>query len=303
MNRVIKRQNFGIVVLVNLLNLVSCSNSKIPLYYDWYVEKISLDKLWEKENISDSFRPKIAIIDSGFDNDYLQFLNSNIIYKYNVFDESEDITDFYGHGTIITDIIGGKNDGSSKFSGINPNSELILIKGLNNQGISNSMFLTKAIDYAIEKEADIINLSLGSQNDYFGFHSAIERAIEKNIFLISAVGDSEANEFFYPSLYDNVFAIGNQTMEGELDSKSNRSINKELILMPGEKILYPIIEEEKVVYKTNTGSSFSCAIFTGVFSLLISKFENVTYENVYEFFLNKDNYKGNFIDLSKFKIS
>ena len=299
----IRKISSALVVLTNLILPISCSNYKSPIYYDWYVKKISLDKIWDKENINDSFKPKVAIIDSGFDNDYLQFLNNNIIYKYNVFDESEDITDFYGHGTIITEIIGGNNNGSSKFYGINPNCELILIKGLNNQGISNSMFLTKAIDYAIEKEADIINLSLGSQNDYFEFHSAIERAIEKNIFLISAVGDSEANEFFYPSLYDGVFAIGNQTMEGELNSKSNRSINKELILMPGEKILYPIIEEKKVVYKTNTGSSFSCAVFTGVFSLLISKFENITYENVYEFFLNNDNYKGKFIDLSKFKIT
>lgn len=76
----------------------------------------------------------IAILDTGYSGS-----NINIIKKYNVVYEGDDIEDKNGHGSLTANIIGSKD------FGIAPEAELYIIKVMEKIFLVNMMLLLKAL--------------------------------------------------------------------------------------------------------------------------------------------------------------
>eukprot|EP00586_Coscinodiscus_wailesii_P013605 CAMPEP_0172519548 /NCGR_PEP_ID=MMETSP1066-20121228/291482_1 /TAXON_ID=671091 /ORGANISM="Coscinodiscus wailesii, Strain CCMP2513" /LENGTH=1164 /DNA_ID=CAMNT_0013302155 /DNA_START=635 /DNA_END=4129 /DNA_ORIENTATION=- len=77
-------------------------------------------------------------------------------YNNGTLEPDDDPIDLDGHGTSVADIIAGVN-------GVAPGARLIGIKACSSIGTGcNGIALVQAVEYAIEQEVDIINLSLGS---------------------------------------------------------------------------------------------------------------------------------------------
>ncbi len=132
---------------------------------------------------------KIAIIDTGVDFNHPDLLgwgpDGKVIGGYNFIHENQLPLDTNGHGTQVAGVIAA--DG--QIVGIAPKAKILAYKvSENGEGVSSDLII-KAIEKAIEDEADIINISLGVNKTNPKIDRAVNLALEKEIFIVTAAGN------------------------------------------------------------------------------------------------------------------
>lgn len=175
---------------------------------------------------------KVAVIDSGinFSTDLPVVVRKNFIPG----DERSVLyEDPSGHGTAVAGIIAAL-DNEEGITGINPCVELYSARVLDAKLEAPIERIVEAIDWAVEQEVDIINMSFGITRNVEELEAAVERAAEAGILLIAASGNGET--IAYPAAYDEVIAVGSVTAEGIAAEQSAGGEALEL-MAPGENIL------------------------------------------------------------------
>lgn len=164
----------------------------------WHLRKIEANRAWKVSQGNPELT--VAVIDTGVDYAHPAFRN-RILKGYNFADQDMEPTDEVAHGTHVAGIIAG-NDGNIR--GIAPNVKILAIKVFNKQGfVQGEHVLARAIRYATQYGADIINLSLGSPtlldcgatSDMMrALNSAIDEAYASGVTVVTAAGN-EAYDF------------------------------------------------------------------------------------------------------------
>ncbi len=132
---------------------------------------------------------KVAVIDTGVDFDHPDLLgwgsDGKVIGGYNFIQPNQLPMDNNGHGTKVAGIIAA--DGS--IFGVAPKAKILAYKvSEDGEGVSSEL-ISGAIEKAIEDEADIINISLGVNRTNSKIDSAVNYALEKGIFVVTAAGN------------------------------------------------------------------------------------------------------------------
>lgn len=283
--------NIAIIFIINMPN-----NHKSLTAQGLNIKKyLGLDKpelsSYDGQNIT------IAIIDSGINkhND----INSNRITIFKDFTSENSIPyDDNGHGTFIAWIIGA--DG--KMEGIAPKSNFVIIKALDSNGKTDNGTLMKAFKWTydnIEKyNIKVLNISIGVKA-YLEYKddpicSIIEKISNKDVVIVCAAGNvddnSNTNDILSPGISPSVITVGS--------CKNSRtytlSDDKITSFSPQGKDFLKYIKPDLVTlgvdissidfrnnngYVIKSGTSFSCAIVSGLACLLWSKY---SYHSSYE---------------------
>ncbi len=185
----------------------------------------------------------IAIIDSGCFDHIL--LREKLIYGKNFTSEgnSQNVTDNFGHGTHIAGII----------HDIIPEAQLLIIKVLDRYGYGTIDEITQGIYYALDKGANIINISIGYEDPDDELKTAIETAESKNVPVICAAGND--NTISYPAQYG--ISVGSIDNKGNV---SKFSTNKAMLYAIGEDVKSTYVNDS---YEILTGTSMATAKMTG----------------------------------------
>lgn len=185
----------------------------------------------------------IAIIDSGCFNHKL--LREKLIYGKNFTSEgnSQNINDNFGHGTHVAGII----------HDIIPEAQLLIIKVLDRYGYGTIDDITQGIYYALDKGANIINISIGYGDPDDELKAAIEAAEIKNVPVICAAGNNNTIE--YPAQYG--ISVGSIDNKGNV---SEFSTNNATLYALGEDIESTYLNDS---YEILTGTSMATAKMTG----------------------------------------
>ena len=177
-----------LVVLATLLVLqTSDSENNLELYLDKSVPFVGTDVL--RGNGFDGEGIKIAVIDTGVDFNHPDLYGwgpeGKVIGGYNFIQESEIPLDTNGHGTQVAGVIAA--DGA--VVGIAPKAKILAYKvSEDGEGVSSDLII-KAINRAIDDEVDIINISLGVNKTNEKIDRAVTRALEREIFVVTAAGN------------------------------------------------------------------------------------------------------------------
>lgn len=185
----------------------------------------------------------IAIIDSGCFNHKL--LREKLIYGKNFTSEgnSQNVIDNLGHGTHVAGII----------HDIIPEAQLLIIKVLDRYGYGTIDNVTHGIYYALDKGANIINISIGYEDPDDELKAAIEAAEIKNVPVICAAGNHNTIE--YPAQYG--ISVGSIDNKGNV---SEFSTNNATLYALGEDIESTYLNDS---YEILTGTSMATAKMTG----------------------------------------
>ncbi len=101
--------------------------------------------------------------------------------------EDDDPIDYEGHGTHVADIIAGQN-------GVAPGASIVAVKVCSAVSPScNGVALIKAVEYAVDQDVDVINMSLGSlygQAFDDDLSAAVDGATASGVLTVASAGNS-----------------------------------------------------------------------------------------------------------------
>ncbi|MBT4792596.1 MAG: S8 family serine peptidase [Halobacteriovoraceae bacterium] len=155
--------------------------------------------------------------------------------------------DFVGHGTHISGIIAGVRNNNYGISGVSNRIKILPIKVLSNtaedsQTLGTSDRLIKAILYAVQMKADVINLSLGWPLSFDKKHliEAVQEAVKNGVTVVAAAGNNDHSEPIMPCGYEGVICVGSSDPDKSVSDFSNFGAHVD-VLAPGNNILstYP----------------------------------------------------------------
>jgi thermitase len=189
--------------------------------------------------------------------------------------------DEHGHGTHVAGIIGATANPKRGVSGV---AQKVSIMGVKYYSAKSSGTVTlsntvKAINYAIDNGAHIINYSAGGPEFSEKEYLAIKRAEANGILFVSAAGNERQNtdvprHYYYPSAYglSNIVSVAATDIDNKLLNSSNWGKQKVDLAAPGENI-YSTLPNGKYGYMS--GTSQATAFVSGVAALLLSKNPNL----------------------------
>jgi subtilisin family serine protease len=133
-----------------------------------------------------------------------------------------DVHDAAGHGTHVAGIIAAERDNGVGIVGVAPHSQIMAVKGLNQDGDGNSRDLAEAVVYAAENGATVINASWSGPPSET-LRLAIDYATSLGAIVVAAAGNSNQplERQLYPASLPMVVTVGAETPSGERAPFSN----------------------------------------------------------------------------------
>ncbi len=138
-----------------------------------------------------------------------------------------------GHGTHLAGIIAAVGNNSKGIIGIAPKTKIMALKGLNSTQGGSISDLVKAIKYAANKGADIINMSWNLEGDSQALADAVQYAYAKGCVMIGAAGNYNASASVYcPAKLAQVITVAS-TDQNDIKSDFSNFGSKVDVSAPG----------------------------------------------------------------------
>jgi subtilisin family serine protease len=213
----------------------------------WYVPAVRGFDAWIRQPAWLS-ATRVAIIDSGIDGDHPEFKGR--IAAANTFVGGSAYRDGQGHGTFVAGLIAARLDGTG-MAGLAFPAQLLIAKVVRPDGAVPLEAEARAIRWAVDKGARVINLSLGGVRNPFdptgdGFSpleaSAVEYAVRHGVVVVAAVGNSDQapeqpwRYASYPAALPHVLGVSAQGKDGSVPMFSNRDAVYNDISAPGDEL-------------------------------------------------------------------
>lgn len=185
-----------------------------------------------------------------FDNQAIQFLEGSVVKMLLPAGAGTN------HGTFTAGVIAATA----------PDAQIMPLRAFDDEGRTDLFTLAKAIWFAVDNGADVINMSWGTDTDSDVLRAAIQHAAQQGIVLVASAGNMNSDFAYYPAAYPEVIAVA---ATDDLDRKASFSSYGEHVLVsaPGVNIVsaYP-----GGTYGVKSGTSFSAPMVSGQVALMKS---------------------------------
>jgi major intracellular serine protease len=172
-----------------------------------------------------------------------------------------------GHGTHVAGIIAGKT------CGVAPDARILSLKVFSGMNECSARDVADAIHAAVDYGVDVINLSLGFGSSGDGvmlmIEGAIKRAVQSDIIVIGAAGNTGDERLWYPAAYDDVVSVGAVDLEKRVAMFSTRNGAVDLSA-PGVDILSAGLDGKMV---RMSGTSMAAPHVAGIAALLAGEYK------------------------------
>ncbi|WAL98217.1 type VII secretion-associated serine protease mycosin [Streptomyces sp. Je 1-369] len=265
----------------------------------WHLDAMHAEEMWK---ISTGRNMTVAVIDSGVD-DTVADLQGRVLDGKDYSDlPGDEHSDRDSHGTGIAALIAGTG-ARGKVSGsygLAPDTKILPIRmpssyeksGKPDQLSSYSRDLSKAIRYAVDSDAQILNISMGSPNhrglsnvNTPELSAAVKYAIDKGTLIFAAVGNSahKGNAVEYPAATPGVVGVGAINREVERTKESQWGPQVDMVA-PGDDIWNACAGGTELC--KGHGTSASTALASASAALIWSKHPDWTNNQVLRVMIN-----------------
>jgi len=200
------------------------------------VPQIRADYAWD--NAVTGQGVKVCVVDTGIDASHPDLLNK-VVAQYDFYEADENATDDNGHGTHVAGIIASQG---LTYRGISYDADLMAAKvlGANGDGYASDVVL--GIQWCVEQDADVINLSLGEglyadTCDDTEMAQAVNAAVEAGVVVVCAAGnDGNPNEIVSPACASKAIAVGAVDKLDGIASYSDGGAELDLVAPGGDQL-------------------------------------------------------------------
>lgn len=220
----------------------------------WNMPMIEAPAAWQ---VATGEGVRVAVIDSGIHPDHLDlddnipanqgydFVSITDIEKDNQPGPDNDPTDTgsTNHGTHVAGIIAAEGN-SIGIRGVAYDADIIPLRALGADGVGSTSDIANAVRYAAGlnvsaangrriQKADIINMSLGSDNRSITLERAILAAQAEGVMIVAAAGNESTSANSYPAAFANVIGVSSVNEAKRRSGFSNFGLANVDVAAPG----------------------------------------------------------------------
>lgn len=193
------------------------------------------------------------------------------------------------HGTIISGIIAARGSNAIGIAGVSWRSKIMPLRVLDNQGEGSVLSVVNALDYAIRKKVDIVNLSFVGSGESQFLKAALKRAYDAGIIIVSATGNDNTKQhgfnlaekpvypacFEYEGSEDILVGVGSIDPIGQKAQFSNYGSCVDIVAPGYDYYATQVVRYDQPGFDAFYGSgwsgtSLSTAVVSGAFALMKS---------------------------------
>jgi stage II sporulation protein D len=262
----------------------------------WYLAATRAFDFWTAQPVLDPV--PVAIIDTGIDRGHPEFAGRISAAKSFVGGTADDPI---GHGTFVAGLIAATTGNAAGIAGIALPAQLLVARVASSDGEIDTDVEAKAIRWAADRGARVINLSLGGLRDpLHGYRDTFSRseadavayAWRKGAVVVAAVGNGDAAPrspwpyASYPAALPHVIGVSAVGQSGAVPSFSNRDAVFNDLAAPGEGIVSTLPRSLTASkpscldqgystcgprdFRDGNGTSFAAAMVSAAAALLIA---------------------------------
>jgi subtilisin family serine protease len=216
----------------------------------WYLAQSGFYESWVTLPKFESI--PVAIIDSGVDTGHPELAGKILPGGMKSFVGGSPSVDTLGHGTFVAGIIAAGVDNGIGIAGLAPSAQLLVAKVVNRNHSIPVDAEARAIRWAVDQGARVINMSFGGIRDpldpdrdtYSRLEAdAISYAVSNGVIVVAAVGNSDFaptepwSFASYPAALPHVLGVSSYDERGGVPKFSNRDRIYNDLSAPGSDIL------------------------------------------------------------------
>jgi len=206
--------------------------------YQWHYDIINLPAAWNETTGDNNII--VAVLDTGVDLNHPD-LKDSLVEGWDFVDNDSQPMDENGHGTHVAGTIAAVTNNSIGVAGVNWGgtfgTKIMPLRVLDADGIGSTYDIAKAIVYATEHGAKVINMSFGGDSPSTLVEQAADYAYYNGVVLVASSGNESANTISYPAAHDSVIAVGAVRYDKQLAYYSNYGPEQELVAPGGDMTL------------------------------------------------------------------
>ena len=217
----------------------------------------------------------IAIVDTGVDYNHPD-LAGKVISGYDFVHNDDDPVDDAGHGTYCAGIVAAETDNGTGIAGVSWHNKIMPVKVLNSLGSGSYDNIAHGIIYSADNGAHVISLSLGGSAHSQTLENAMEHAYNMGVVICCATGN-DGGPVGYPAAYDS-YCLGVAATDHNDARAVFSNFGPEVdCAAPGVDIYSAWLGG---TYETHSGTSASTPFVSGLAGLIISKYPDLTNDEV-----------------------
>jgi subtilisin family serine protease len=177
--------------------------------------------------------------------------------------ESTNTPSYFGHGTMVAGLI----------HLVAPGAKIMPLKAFNADGTGDQANIIRAIYYATDNGANVINMSFELTQISDALMKAINYATRNGVICVASAGNDGQTALVYPAAFGNVIAVGSVNQQNQQSTFTNYGPDLIKVAAPGEALIttYPGNH-----YAAVWGTSFSSALVAGAADLSLAVAKSTT---------------------------
>ncbi|UYQ64753.1 S8 family serine peptidase [Streptomyces peucetius] len=274
-SHVLRRRLLGTMAVVGVWGVAIAGLAPAAAAQDvrsrqWYLDAMDAEKIWTSATGKGI---KVAVIDTGVNPDTPSLKGQVLKGVDSAEAEGDETDDYTGHGTTMAELIAGTG-ANGGLRGLAPEAKIIPYRisdtDFQNENKVNAFDMREAIRGAADSEAQIINISFGSEFYSTEVRKAVEYAQEKGKLLFAGTGNSgdEGNKPQYPGSYVAAIGVAATSRDGRVGKYSQHGDYVD-IAAPGSDIPF-YCDETLSSYCDGNGTSAATAIASASAALIWS---------------------------------
>ena len=170
----------------------------------WSLDKLRAEQVWRK---SKGRGVVVAVIDTGVQADHPD-LKGRVLKGRDFVERDRNAADRNGHGTHVAGVIAAKAGNRRGIAGLAPKARILPVRVLNSAGAGNTADASRGIVWAVNKGADVINLSFAGKDLDVQMQKAVRYAVNKGVVVVAAAGNQGCSgPTTYPAALPGVIGV------------------------------------------------------------------------------------------------
>jgi len=169
-------------------------------------------------------------------------------------DKNKDKLKAFGHGTMVAGVV----------HLVAPTAKILPLKAFSSDGSAYLSDILRAINFAVQKKAKVINMSFSRSTSSAELKTALDKAAASGVIAVASAGNEGVKALRWPAAFENVVGVASTSNSDARSDFSNYGSSLVWVAAPGEGVVttYP-----RGNYAAVWGTSFSTPIAAGTVAL------------------------------------